>query len=62
MWPAPSSLAIWIFPPPHKFAALLGENSEEILKELGYSDEKIQKMIASKVTSVWTDPIPEIKE
>lgn len=61
MWPAPSSLAIWIFPP-HKFAALLGENSEEILKELGYSDEKIQKMIASKVTSVWTDPIPEIKE
>ncbi len=48
--------------PPHKFAALLGENSEEILKELGYSDEKIQKMIASKVTSVWTDPIPEIKE
>ena len=48
--------------PPHKFAALLGENSEEILKELGYSDEKIQKMIESKVTSVWTDPIPEIKE
>ena len=47
--------------PPHKFAALLGENSAEILKEIGYSDEKIQKMIDDKVTSVWTDPIPDIQ-
>ncbi len=47
--------------PPHKFAALLGEHSEEILKELGYSEKKIQNMIRDKVTSVWTDPIPVIE-
>jgi crotonobetainyl-CoA:carnitine CoA-transferase CaiB-like acyl-CoA transferase len=47
--------------PPHKFAALLGEHSVEILKEVGYSDQKIQQLLDSKVTSVWTDPIPDIK-
>lgn len=47
--------------PPHKFAALLGENSVEVLKEIGYPEEKIQKLLDSNVTSVWSEPIPDTK-
>jgi crotonobetainyl-CoA:carnitine CoA-transferase CaiB-like acyl-CoA transferase len=39
--------------PKHKNAALLGENSKDILKEIGYSDEDVEELLSKKVTSVF---------
>ena len=34
---------------------LLGEHSEEVLRELGYSDEELKEMHAAGVYNTWED-------
>ena len=43
--------------PPRKYGngPLLGEHSEEILKELGYTDEQLKEMHAKGIFNVWED-------
>lgn len=41
--------------PPYEKAPLLGENTVEVLKEVGYSDEEIQAMIDENVAAVWSE-------
>ena len=39
--------------PEYKLGPHIGEQGVEILKELGYSDEEIQEMLASGAVYVW---------
>lgn len=41
--------------PPYEKAPLLGENTVEVLKEVGYSDEEIQALIDENVAAVWSE-------
>ena len=41
--------------PNYDLAPLLGEHSEEILRELGYSDEELEKMHEAGVYATWDD-------
>ena len=40
---------------PYARAPMLAENSEEILKELGYSDEQLKELHAAGVYNTWED-------
>ena len=41
--------------PEYKAGPLIGENGPEILRELGYDDEQIQKMLDEGALFVWKD-------
>ncbi|MBO7701491.1 MAG: CoA transferase [Eggerthellaceae bacterium] len=41
--------------PPYEKAPLLGEHTEEILRNLGYADDEIQQMIADNTVGVWKE-------
>lgn len=41
--------------PEYKKAPLLGENTEEVLSELGYSDEEIKSMEEDKTVATWKE-------
>lgn len=41
--------------PPYEKAPLLGEHTEEVLRDLGYSEERIQAMIADGTVGVWKE-------
>lgn len=41
--------------PPYEKAPLLGEDSVEVLKGLGYSDEEVAAMVDEKVAAVWSE-------
>ena len=41
--------------PPYEKAPLLGEHTEEVLRDLGYSEEQIQAMIADGTVGVWKE-------
>lgn len=41
--------------PEYNKAPLLGENTVEVLKELGYGEDEIQSMIDEKIAGIWTE-------
>ncbi len=41
--------------PPYKKAPLLGEHSEQVLREMGYSDEELSKLHSLGVYATWED-------
>ena len=41
--------------PPYDKAPLLGENTEEVLSGLGYSEQEIQDMIADNTVGIWKE-------
>jgi cinnamoyl-CoA:phenyllactate CoA-transferase len=41
--------------PPYEKAPLLGEHTEQILRDLGYSEEEIAKMLEEGIAAKWTE-------
>ena len=41
--------------PPYEKAPLLGENTEEVLRGLGYSDDEVAGMVADGIAGVWSE-------
>ena len=41
--------------PPYEKAPLLGENTEEVLRGLGYSDDEVAAMVADGIAGVWSE-------